>query len=196
MSGLASPLLDYRSASPAVPDEDVSYSQSALQQSATLTSNDVAIQQREREITDIARGILELADIFKELQTMVIDQGTMLDRIDYNVEQLNTHVKAAEKEMNIAQGYQKKYTKRKIIFLLVLIIIGMIILVAIKPRSSEKHVVIEKPKEEPVKPADEPVRPAPKKEGEFGIPKGEIPQGAMEGDFGQFEGAGRRRRRS
>ena len=66
-----------------------------------LTSNDSAILQREREITDIARGIIELADIFKELQTMVIDQGTMLDRIDYNVEQLHVNVREAEKEMNV-----------------------------------------------------------------------------------------------
>jgi hypothetical protein len=83
------------------PSADVSFSQSALQQSATLTSNDAAIMQREREITDIARGILELADIFKELQTMVIDQGTLLDRIDFNIERLNVHVKEASKEMTV-----------------------------------------------------------------------------------------------
>lgn len=81
-------------------EADVSYSQSMLQQQpATLTSNDAAINQREREITDIAKGIIELADIFKELQTMVIDQGTMLDRIDYNIENMAVHVKAAEKEL-------------------------------------------------------------------------------------------------
>ena len=81
-------------------EADVSYSQSTLQQqSATLTSNDAAINQREREITDIAKGIIELADIFKELQTMVIDQGTMLDRIDYNIENMTINVKAAEKEL-------------------------------------------------------------------------------------------------
>ena len=83
------------------PTADISFSQSALQQSATLTSNDASIMQREREITEIAKGIIELADIFKELQTMVIDQGTMLDRIDYNVEQMSVHVKAADKEMAV-----------------------------------------------------------------------------------------------
>jgi syntaxin 16 len=85
------------------PSADVSFSQSALQQSATLTSNDAAIMQREREITDIAKGIIELADIFKELQTMVIDQGTMLDRIDFNVERLNVHVKEADREMTVVR---------------------------------------------------------------------------------------------
>ncbi|MCJ1308343.1 hypothetical protein MMC25_001996 [Agyrium rufum] len=82
-------------------ETDKSFSQSTLQQSAQkhIVSNDSAIAQREREINDIARGIIELADIFKDLQTMVIDQGTMLDRIDYNVERMTVDVKAAEKEL-------------------------------------------------------------------------------------------------
>jgi syntaxin 16 len=104
---MSSPLDRAASPSPYNPDtdpsSDVSYSRSVLQQSATLTSNDAAIQQREREITDIAEGIMELADIFKDLQAMVIDQGTMLDRIDYNVEQMNVHVKEADKEMTIVR---------------------------------------------------------------------------------------------
>lgn len=82
-------------------ETDKIFSQSTLQQTSQkqLRSNDTAILQREREINDIAKGIIELADIFKELQTMVIDQGTMLDRIDYNVENMAVNVKAAEKEL-------------------------------------------------------------------------------------------------
>jgi syntaxin 16 len=117
-------------------DADKSYSQSTLQQTSQkqLTSNDAAIMQREREITDIAQGIIELADIFKELQTMIIDQGTMLDRIDYNVERMAVDVKAADKELKVASGYQKKGTKRRIIFLLILLVVGMVILLIVKPK--------------------------------------------------------------
>ncbi|KAK6501700.1 hypothetical protein TWF481_009526 [Arthrobotrys musiformis] len=115
-------------------ENDISYSRSALQQSQLLTSNDSAILQREREITDIANGILELADIFKELQSMVIDQGTLLDRIDYNVEMMKTNVKEAQKELVVASGYQRKTTKRKAMLLLVICIVGVIILLTLKPR--------------------------------------------------------------
>lgn len=86
-------------------ETDTSLSQSTLQQTSIrhLRTNDTAIAQREREINDIAKGIIELADIFKELQTMVIDQGTMLDRIDYNVENMNVHVQGAQKELTIVR---------------------------------------------------------------------------------------------
>ncbi|ROW15347.1 hypothetical protein VPNG_02357 [Cytospora leucostoma] len=112
-------------------ETDKSFSQSALRstmQQKQLHSNDAAIMQREREIEDIAQGIIDLSDLFRDLQNIVIDQGTMLDRIDYNVERMAVDVKAADKELNVASGYQKRTTKRKIILLLILIIVGMIIL--------------------------------------------------------------------
>lgn len=153
MAGLANPI--ERSASPLAggsyadpsileSDADRNYSQSALQAPAhqqLLHSNDAVISQRERQIEEIAQGIIELSDLFRELQTMVIDQGTMLDRIDYNVERMASDVKEAEKEIKTAEGYQKKTTKRKIIFLLLLIIAAMIILLVIKPKRHRAPVV-------------------------------------------------------
>lgn len=84
-------------------DADKSFSQTMLQETSQRQtgSNDAAIAQREREINDIAKGIIELSDIFRELQGMIIDQGTMLDRIDYNVERMGTEVKAADKELKV-----------------------------------------------------------------------------------------------
>ena len=84
-------------------EADKSFSQSTMQQTSMkrLNTNDSAIAQREKEINDIAQGIIELADIFKELQGMVIDQGTMLDRVDYNIENMAVNVKAADKELNV-----------------------------------------------------------------------------------------------
>ncbi|KIX06089.1 uncharacterized protein Z518_04063 [Rhinocladiella mackenziei CBS 650.93] len=117
-------------------DADKSFGQSTLQQTAQkrLNRNDTVIRQREHEINDIAKGIIELADIFRELQVMVIDQGTVLDRIDYNVERMATDVKGAEKELTVATNYQRRNTKRKILLLLLLLVIGMFILLLIKPK--------------------------------------------------------------
>jgi syntaxin 16 len=120
-------------------DADRSFSQHALQatsQQKLLHSNDAVILQREREIEAIAQGIIGLADLFRDLQTMVIDQGTMLDRIDYNVERMAVDVKEADKELKVASGYQRRGTKRLIILLLILVIIGLIVLLALKPKRS------------------------------------------------------------
>ncbi|KAJ5669378.1 hypothetical protein N7462_010448 [Penicillium macrosclerotiorum] len=115
---------------------DKSFSQTMLMQTQQRATgqNDVAIAQREREINDIAKGIIELSDIFRELQTMIIDQGTMLDRIDYNVERMGTEVKSAEKELKVATNYQRRTTKRKIMLLLVLVVFGLIIVLVVKPK--------------------------------------------------------------
>jgi syntaxin 16 len=63
---------------------------------------------------------------------MVIDQGSMLDRIDYNVENMSRDVKEADKELKVASGYQKRTIKRKIMLLLAILIAGVFILLSLK----------------------------------------------------------------
>ena len=72
-----------------------------------MESSEAMISQREREINEIAKSIHTIAEIFKELQTLVIDQGTLLDRIDYNVEQMNVNVKSAVRELDKVKNRQK-----------------------------------------------------------------------------------------
>ncbi|KAI9329568.1 t-SNARE [Obelidium mucronatum] len=98
-------------------------------QMATLQNNERAISEREKEINEIVKSINGLAEIFKELQTMVIDQGTVLDRIDYNIENTATYMSEAHVQLEKASGYQEK-TKAKlcIIFLGLLVFIVLVIL--------------------------------------------------------------------
>ena len=141
-------------------DADRSFSQSTLLQTAqkkrSTNVNDTMIAQREREIEDIAQGIIELANIFQELQTMVIDQGSMLDRIDYNVERMATDVKAADKELTVATGYQKRTTKRKIVLLLFLIVVALFILLLLKPRRRSEPAPTPEPAPDPDPPVANP----------------------------------------
>lgn len=143
LGGFASP---FRSATPVQnpyndpalqeSDADRSFSQSTLlqtkQKRRVHDPNEAIIAQREREIEDIAQGIIDLSNIFQELQSMVIDQGSMLDRIDYNVERMATDVKEADKELKVASGYQRRSVKRKIMLLLAILIAGMFILLSLK----------------------------------------------------------------
>ncbi|KAG0268631.1 hypothetical protein BGZ95_002390 [Linnemannia exigua] len=103
-------------------------------QQAFAEQSNATITQREQEINHISKSIFQLADIFKDLQTMVIDQGTLLDRIDFNVEQASVHLQDAVYELDEGEKYQKKARNRKIILLLILLIAGLFIILIFKPR--------------------------------------------------------------
>ncbi len=90
------------------------------------------IDQREAEIQNIVKSIEELAQIFKELAVLVIDQGTILDRIDFNMENAVEHVQQGIGELDKAEVYQKNAMTVKCITVLVLLIIIMIGILAWK----------------------------------------------------------------
>ncbi|KAG0371342.1 hypothetical protein BGX24_001738 [Mortierella sp. AD032] len=121
-------------------------------QQAFAEQSNATITQREQEINHISKSIFQLADIFKDLQTMVIDQGTLLDRIDFNVEQASVHLQDAVYELDEGEKYQKKARNRKIILLLILMIVGLLIVIIFKPR----HSSTPPPAELPEKPHDLP----------------------------------------
>lgn len=75
-----------------------------------MESNEATIDQREREINQIAKSIHQLAEIFRDLQTLVIDQGTMLDRIDYNIEQSAIQLKEATVQLDKVCKCSKMHT--------------------------------------------------------------------------------------
>lgn len=86
--------------------------------------------QREKEIIAIAKSVNELAEIFRELSVLVIQQGTILDRIDYNVEQTVVQLKGAKQELQKSEKYQKKNkTTMCIMILIVCIAIAALILI-------------------------------------------------------------------
>jgi syntaxin 16 len=93
------------------------------------------VNQRDEEIMKIAKSIEELAQIFKELAVLVIDQGTILDRIDYNMEHAVEHAKEGVKQLAKAEEHQKKNLAIKCIILLVLLNIIMICILAWKHSS-------------------------------------------------------------
>lgn len=87
--------------------------------------------QREQEVNTIVKSIVDLNEIFKDLAQMVSDQGTILDRIDYNIEQTQTQVYEGFKQLQKADNYQRKNRKMCCIIILAATTILLIILLFI-----------------------------------------------------------------
>ena len=86
--------------------------------------------QRTKEIIQIAKSVNELAQLFNELNILVVEQGSLLDRIDYNIEQTLESLQCASKEITKAEKYQKaSRTALCIIVLIVLVFVCGFILI-------------------------------------------------------------------
>lgn len=91
------------------------------------------VQEREQEINAIVKSIVDLNAIFKDLSQMVADQGTVLDRIDYNIEQTHVQVQEGFKQLQKADAYQRKNRKMcAIIVLAAVTILLFFILIVVK----------------------------------------------------------------
>lgn len=122
--------------------EDVELSRQQLQsqqQSQLLfdseeqDSSNAQINARSSEIQQIAKSIIELSELFQDLNTLVIDQGTLLDRIDYNIETMGQNIQQADRELNTAVRSQKRSGKGMCVLFLVLCCALLIAVILIKP---------------------------------------------------------------
>jgi len=102
------------------------------EQLAMVNDMDSQISQRERDILKIVKSITELSEIFRDLSILVIDQGTILDRIDYNLEQTDVYLEEGEKALGESAKEQKKYRTKLCILLLLLVIFIVVIIIIIK----------------------------------------------------------------
>jgi len=116
----------------AVDDDVAAATHTQVQSLSADPSQDLTA--RDRELTEIAKSISSLAELFKDLSVLVIDQGTLLDSVEYNIEQTAFQVQDAVRELNVATGYQKNTGRRQCIFLLLLIIFGLIVVLIFKPK--------------------------------------------------------------
>eukprot|EP01028_Stygiella_incarcerata_P006441 TRINITY_DN2618_c0_g1_i1.p1 TRINITY_DN2618_c0_g1~~TRINITY_DN2618_c0_g1_i1.p1 ORF type:complete len:307 (-),score=100.78 TRINITY_DN2618_c0_g1_i1:196-1116(-) len=90
------------------------------EQMAYLLLHEDIVSEREQGIDEILQAITELSEMFRDLNQMVIEQGTVLDRIDYNLEQAEKFTGGAVKELDKASEYQRKARMKLCILLLMI----------------------------------------------------------------------------
>ena len=90
------------------------------------------LKQRDNELSLLLSNVNELATIFKDIQTLVMEQGSILDRIDYNIDVAGENVIKSKKSLIKANEYHKKNCFRNIILVLILIIFIEVFLLMFK----------------------------------------------------------------
>ncbi|CAL8102031.1 unnamed protein product [Orchesella dallaii] len=88
-------------------------------------------RQREQAIRQLESDILDVNQIFKELATMVHEQGETIDSIEANIESAHIQVEEGVRQVSQAHTYQNKARIRKLQICIALFIIVMVLIAII-----------------------------------------------------------------
>ena len=80
------------------------------------------LRKRDEDLTNLLNSINELAQIFKDMQALVMEQGTILDRIDYNIDIASSNITSGKKSISKADKHLKNNCFRNVIIILIVII--------------------------------------------------------------------------
>ncbi|GMP40036.1 hypothetical protein CsSME_00010643 [Camellia sinensis var. sinensis] len=101
-------------------------------QMAKLRKSEAFTAEREREINQVVESVHELAQIMKDLSVLVIDQGTIVDRIDYNIQNVAASVEDGFKQLQKAEKTQKEGGMVMCVSVLIIMCFIMLLLLILK----------------------------------------------------------------
>ncbi len=89
------------------------------------------IIERESEIRNIEQGVSELNELFRDVATIVREQGDVIDAIDLNVENVRNDTRGADTELTQASRYQKKARNKACCLLVIMAVVLLVIVLAV-----------------------------------------------------------------
>lgn len=87
------------------------------------------VEERARMIKDLVGDLVDLRTLFADVQTLVHEQGHMIDRIDYNIEQAQDHVESGNQNLVAASKSQTK--SRKCFFAIITIVFLFLLIIGL-----------------------------------------------------------------
>ena len=82
-------------------------------------------QERNKQITDLVKSINQLSNVYKQLNELVIEQGSLIDRIDFNIEETMDHVSRGIDHLKGAEKKAANTCASKCMVILILLVVAM-----------------------------------------------------------------------
>lgn len=104
------------------------------QQQARVQTNRIRIAQREQEIREIAEQVEQLGEMFSDIANMVNLQGSLLDRIDYNLENADHSIAQGNDEIKQVLKGERGFSKCLCLLLVLICIWGIVVVIVVMTR--------------------------------------------------------------
>lgn len=101
-----------------------------IEEDVAVTDKDII--SRKAEIDKIVKQMNDLSELFREISTMVIEQGTLLDRIDFNVSDAARHVSAGNRELQKIMDAENNRTAKYVLWCEVQLIVVCLVILLLK----------------------------------------------------------------
>lgn len=89
------------------------------------------LRSRNNDIKKLEASIIQLHQLFTDMQVLVESQGELLNNIEYNIEETKVETEAAQQELVQARNHQKSANKKKCILCVVIVAILLAIIIPI-----------------------------------------------------------------
>eukprot|EP00178_Gracilaria_changii_P020345 TRINITY_DN590_c1_g1_i1.p1 TRINITY_DN590_c1_g1~~TRINITY_DN590_c1_g1_i1.p1 ORF type:complete len:360 (+),score=64.20 TRINITY_DN590_c1_g1_i1:114-1193(+) len=102
-----------------------------LEEQQRLRNGLLDLQSRNNDIRKLEENIIQLHQLFVDMQILVDAQGDLLNNIEYNVVETKEKTEAGFQELIQARAHQKSATKKKICVVLLIVVLLVVILTPI-----------------------------------------------------------------
>ncbi|KAN0004015.1 hypothetical protein ACTFIZ_010179 [Dictyostelium cf. discoideum] len=94
---------------------------------------EIEITSRDKEIRNLLKSIYDLTQLFQDISLLVVQQGTLLDRIDYNLNETESKIICGNHNIIITNKMHKEYRSRLcILMVLVALVVAMVFIFILK----------------------------------------------------------------
>lgn len=98
------------------------------------------IEEREQSIKEIESTMTEVNEIYRDLSTLVVEQGNTLDNIEANMDYVDKKVESGTETLGVATRYQKKARGKMccILMIVVCVLAALVIIIVTQTQGDKK----------------------------------------------------------